>query len=216
MLQIDSVTLNFGRKSVLAGCYLELHKGEILGLLGRNGSGKTSLLKIIFGSLKAEFKHLRLDGKIINKGYETGDIVYLPQDNFLPHFLKVRSVIQSLNNQVQKRLSKHNIIRENWNKTIAELSGGAARFIEIVWILNQKASYILLDEPFSGLAPFYIEILQGLLKDIAKEKAIILTDHIYRPLLEISDRVVLLHNNSVYPIKTETDLIRYSYIPDNL
>ena len=215
MLRIDSVTLNFGSKSVLAGCYLQCQKGEIVGLLGRNGAGKSCLLKIIFGTQKADFKHLRIDDKIIDTGYKTREVVYLPQDNFLPPFLKIGSLIKSLDDKIQTGLFSIDIIGENWNKNIGELSAGASRFIETIWILNQKASYVLLDEPFSGLAPFLVELLQDLIREAAKEKAIILTDHIYRPLLEISDRVVLLHNNSVYPIESEKDLIRYNYIPDN-
>lgn len=70
MLEIDSVELDFWGKSILAGCYINCKPGEIVGLLGRNGSGKSCLLKIIFGSLNANFKHLRIDGKLIKEGLE--------------------------------------------------------------------------------------------------------------------------------------------------
>ena len=88
MLEIDSVTLNFGNRSILSGCYLNSKSGEVVGLLGRNGSGKSSLLKIIFGSLKADFMHLRIDGKIISRGFTGKNIGYLPQQGFLPLFTK--------------------------------------------------------------------------------------------------------------------------------
>lgn len=214
MLSIDSVTLNFGSRSILSGCYLECKKGEVVGLLGRNGSGKSSLLKVIFGTLNAQNKHLRINDNIIQKGLKDQQVVYLPQENFLPPYMGVRDLLRNLEPLVQDRISGVRMIWEVKSKTVAELSGGMQRLIETVWIMGQKSDYVLLDEPFSGLAPVYVEFLQEMIGEIRKEKGIILTDHIYRPLLEISSRVVLLHNNSVYPINTEDDLIRYNYIPD--
>jgi lipopolysaccharide export system ATP-binding protein len=214
MLSVDSVTLDFGSRSILAGCYLECRKGEIVGLLGRNGSGKSSLLKVIFGSLNPQNKHLRIDDIVVKNGLSNLRIVYLPQESFLPPFIGVRELIRSLEPVMQNHLLGIEIIWEVKSRKIDELSGGMKRLIETIWVLGQKADYVLLDEPFSGLAPVHVEFLQELIRETGKQKGIILTDHIYRPLLEISDRVVLLHNNSVYPIKTENDLIQYNYIPD--
>lgn len=84
--------------------------------------------------------------------------------------------------------------------------------LECIWILSRSASYILLDEPFSGIAPVQVEFLQRLIKQVGKVKGVVLTDHIYRPLMDVSDRIVLLHNNAVYNIHDESDLIRYQYI----
>lgn len=102
------------------------------------------------------------------------------------------------------------------DRKVRDLSGGELRMIECIWILNQKAEYILLDEPFSGISPLQIEFLQQLIKEAGKVKGVILTDHIYHPLMQISDRIVLLHNKAVYNINDESDLIRYNYIPDCL
>lgn len=214
MLSVDSVTLNFGTRSILAGCYLACQRGEIVGLLGRNGSGKSSLLKVIFGSLTPQNKHLRIDNIIVKNGLNNQRVAYLPQENFLPPFMVVRNLLRNLDPSVQDQISGMKMIWEVKSKTIAELSGGMQRLIETIWIMGQKSDYILLDEPFSGLAPVHVEFLQQMIRETGKEKGIILTDHIYRPLLEISSRVVLLHNNSIYPINTEGDLIRYNYIPD--
>lgn len=213
MLETDSVTLSFSGKSILAGCYIHCKAGEIVGLLGRNGSGKSCLLKIIFGSLKADFKHQRIDAKIIERGFNACNIAYLPQDGFFPPFLKVREILHTVTSN-RDLILRNETINKMMGLKIRELSGGELRMLECIWILNHRATYILLDEPFSGVSPLQIEFLQQLIKEAGKAKGIILTDHIYHPLMQVSDRIVLLHNNAVYNINDESDLIRYNYLPN--
>ena len=93
------------------------------------------------------------------------------------------------------------------------LSGGEQKFLECLWVLSQPGSYALLDEPFSGISPLQIELLQQSIRTSAQTKGIILTDHLYQPLLSISNRIILLHNNAIYSIKEESDLILYNYLP---
>ena len=95
-----------------------------------------------------------------------------------------------------------------------ELSNGQQRFLECLWILSRDVPYILLDEPFSAIAPIQIEFLQKMIVETGRYKGVILTDHIYRPLLEVSSRVVLMHNNAIYKIDNADDLVQYKYIPD--
>lgn len=207
MIVIDSVELSFGDRDIISGGFLKLEKGEILGLLGRNGSGKSSLLKIIFGTLKAQHSHLRIDDKIVKKGFLSKQISYLPQINFLPHFLLVKELFS------EKDLKDIPELDEIKDSKIRDLSAGKLRIVECLWVLNQDANYVLLDEPFSGLAPLSIELIQGGILEKKKEKGIVLTDHRYAPLLQVADRVVLMHNNSIYPINSEEELQFYNYLP---
>jgi len=215
MLEIDSVTISFGTKTILAGCYLGCKPGEVVGLLGRNGSGKSTLLKIIFGSLKAHFMHLRVDDKTVNCGFKSGKIGYLPQQSFMPPFYTVKRLLS----QVSKELLTENIrayLDKITEARLNNLSGGELKFLECLWVLSLPATYLLLDEPFSGISPLQIELLQEAIKIAAIKKGIILTDHLYHALMEISQEIVLLHNNAIYSIKEEDDLIRYNYLPDYL
>lgn len=214
MLEIDSVSLSFWGRQILSGCYLHCEPGEVLGLLGRNGCGKSSLLKIIFGSLSADFKHLRIRDKIVGTGYSTGELAYLPQEHFMLPFMKISEVYETFSPFIKEQLLAEGHLTMNMDCRLGELSNGQLRFLECLWILSKPASYILLDEPFSAIAPVQIEFLQKIIIATGQVKAIILTDHMYRSLLAVSGRVVLLHNNAVYNIASEEDLIRYHYIPD--
>lgn len=214
MLEIDSVALSFWGRQILSGCYLKSQAGEVLGLLGRNGSGKSSLLKIIFGSLEADFKHLRVDNEIVQRTYPGGRVAYLPQESFMLPFLKVSEVIDTFSPVIKAQLLADDILRIGQVKRINDMSTGEQRFLECLWILSKPADYILLDEPFSAIAPIQTEFLQNIIIQTGRTKAIVLTDHMKRPLLSVSNRVVLLHNNAVYNIQSDDDLIRYNYVPD--
>lgn len=212
MLEVDSVTLAFGSKCILSGCYISCKQGEVVGLLGRNGSGKTSLLKVIFGTLKPQFKHIKIDGKIVSHSYLRGKVAYLPQEYFIPRFLGVKDILSDCNPSfISTEISqKYHPLLE---MKLRDVSGGERRFLECLWILSRPAEYFLLDEPFSEIAPYQVETLQDIIRELGKTKGIILTDHMYQPLMEVSHRIVLMHNNAVYNIKEEEDLVLYQYIP---
>lgn len=212
MLEADSIALAFGSKDILSGCYICCKPGEVVGLLGRNGCGKSSLLKVIFGTLSPQFKHLTLEGKMISCSYLGGKIAYLPQDNFIPRFFRVKDVLSECNPQlISDDISRK--YADLLKMKLTDVSGGERRFLECLWVLSRPADYILLDEPFSEIAPYQVEILQDIIRKLGETKGIILTDHMYQPLLEVSDRIVLLHNHAAYNITTEEDLILYQYIP---
>jgi len=98
ILEIDNVELSFDNRRILYGLYLKSETGKVTGLLGRNGCGKTSLLRILFGSLSPKYTNIRLDGKP-QKGklYGTALAVYLPQHQMPPDNLKLLSAFQFFN-----------------------------------------------------------------------------------------------------------------------
>jgi ABC-type multidrug transport system ATPase subunit len=93
-LFVDSIQKSFGLQSILTDVFISCKPGEIVGLLGRNGTGKSTLMKIIFGSAEAENKFIRIDGENnTHMGDRRDKVTYLPQDNFLPSHLKIKTVI---------------------------------------------------------------------------------------------------------------------------
>jgi ABC-type multidrug transport system ATPase subunit len=212
-IYIDSVAHRYGSNQVINNVYLKCEIGEVVGLLGRNGSGKSTLLKIIFGSISAQYKHLKIDDKLTDKGYETGKVSYLPQNNFLPAKLKLKTLLRLFTSKYRSDLLNINIIKENLDMPIGLLSGGHVRLVESLLILYGDSDFVLLDEPFSQLAPLISEDLKTHINKLKTVKGFIVTDHHYQQILDISTRVVLLHNGGNYNIETTDDLKIHGYLP---
>ena len=214
-LYIDSVDHRYGDKQVLNGMYLTCKVGERVGLLGRNGSGKSSLLKIIFGSLNPHHKFMKINDEFTTKGYLTNKISYLPQGFFIPHYLKIKELIALYINRYKEQVLKIEVIKTHQEEEIGNLSGGNRRLVEALLIIYSDSQFILLDEPFSQLAPLVADELKFHIHQLKGEKGFIITDHYYQQILDIADRVVLLHNGSNYAISCEDDLRLYGYLPLN-
>lgn len=213
-LFIDSVTHRFGEQTILNGVFINCKIGEVVGLLGRNGSGKSTLLKIIFGSIKPDNKYLKLDDKLLTKGYLSKEISYLPQDNFIPNEFTVSDAIEIFCKTHQQRLLEIQFVYNNLKKKFRNFSGGERRFLEALILIYSDSKFALLDEPFSQLAPLLVDELKQQIHYMKQFKGFIITDHYYRSILDVSNRVVLLHNGSNYKINNIDDLILHGYLPD--
>lgn len=212
-LYIDSVACRFGNRMVLSGVHIACQPGEVVGLLGRNGSGKSTLLKIIFGTVRARHKYCLLDGVRFTSGYRTRAIAYLPQQPLVPVDTRVSTAVDDLVHQHRERVMAIPHIEQHWAQPMGELSGGIRRMIETLIILYSDARYVLLDEPFSNIAPMFIDEVSEHIRSLKATKGFIVTDHYYQRILDISDRLVLLNNGCNYRIDTPEDLITYGYVP---
>lgn len=215
ILEADSILHSFGTRSLLSDVYLRCQTGEIIGLLGRNGSGKSTLLKIIFGSLPADNKYIRIDGTMYHHPFQHQLIGYLPQDAFLPETLSLHQIIDIF---IPSRANRSNIkenerIKPHLKKKVTQLSGGELRYLELLVLLHLEAPFLLLDEPFSGIEPIYKEHIKTLLRTYKQEKGFIITDHDYKHIIEVSDKIVLLTNGACKHIKNLYELEDYKYIP---
>lgn len=212
ILEIDNVELNYNSKRILSGIYLKAETGSIVGILGSNGCGKTSLLEIIFGNIKPKYKLVRIDNQPILKPlYLTKLIKYLPQHNFLPN-LKL-SYIFKLYDVIWEDFTRTFPVFEKYNKTKSRyLSGGELRVVEIYLILKSKSSIVLLDEPFNGVAPLYIEKIKALINNQKQEKIILLTDHRYTEVIDVSNTIYLLKNGCTKLINNVNELEDYKYL----
>jgi lipopolysaccharide export system ATP-binding protein len=212
-LKVDSVQLAFNERKILQNVHLECRQGEVMGLLGRNGSGKSSLLKIIFGTLQASYKYVSIDGTFIHKGYHHNRIAYLPQHEYLPNNIKINKLAKMLvDENFWIDFTQLNIYKLHSHKTPAQLSGGELRQLEMLMIIHSKADFILLDEPFTHISPIQADEFKPLIRACAKRKGIMVTDHQYYNILEVSDKVILLKDGCTKHITNKDELISYGYI----
>ena len=216
ILIIDSINKSYNNEHILQDIYLKINTGEIVGLLGRNGSGKSTLLKIIFGTLEAESKYVNVDEKVYEKIYKEKDIIkYLPQDDFLPKQLKVKNVINIYFDKNERgNIINDKIIEKIINTKIGNLSGGELRYLEIKLLMNLESKFILLDEPFNGVSPIAIEEIKKMIIKNSLNKWIILTDHDYRNVLSITNKIYILKNGYIKELKDKNELMYYGYIPN--
>ncbi len=215
-LHVDSVIKNFDTKQVLTDVFISCQKGEIIGLLGRNGTGKSTLLKIIFGSISADRKFVKIGDKISTGLFDNRKLIkYLPQDNFLPNHVKIKTVIELFCDKKDAELIKKNgLIMPMLNKKSKQLSGGERRLSEIFLIIYSNSKYTLIDEPFNGVAPVYKDDIKDLIKKQSIDKGFIITDHDYRNILDIATRILIIHDGGTKEVKSKNELIDWGYIPE--
>ena len=193
-LEVDSIWLEYGNRKILQNVYLRVDKGQIVGLLGRNGSGKSSLLEIIYGIRSAQNRSIRIDGTFINKLYQYQELLaYLPQKHFVPSQLTVRQALALYQADLVEAGAYFPELDELVSYRLNQLSGGQQRLIETVMVLASPAPLIMLDEPFSNVMPLHIETLKTWLVSLKSRKGILITDHYYQDVLTISDKIYFLN-----------------------
>ena len=215
LLEIDSVVKSYDTRIVLTDIYLKCKTGDIIGMLGRNGTGKSTLLKILFGILQADRKFIRIDGKFYDQPYKTIDeLCYLPQHSFLPQQLRVEKIVELYLGKSKKvNFLEDPVLSELKTNKIAQISGGELRYLEIKLLLHLESKFVLLDEPFNGVSPLLIEKIKKMILEMSKFKGIILTDHDYRNVLNVANRFCLIYDGGIKTITDKQELVRWGYIP---
>lgn len=213
LFEVDNIELSFDGKEILKAIYFKAEKGKITGVLGKNGCGKTSLLRIIFGELIPNNKLIRIDKVPYLKSlYKYNFIKYLPQFGFIPKNISVKKsfdLFQVALDDFKKDFPEFTI--DN-NAKFEAFSGGETRLLETYLTLKTKSKIVLLDEPFSFIAPIYIEKVKEIIMLEKLHKIIVITDHFYKDILEISDSIYFLKDGYSKLIKTPEELIELNYI----
>ena len=216
-LIVNKLSKKFKKRIILSDISLRIKTGEILGIFGRNGCGKSTLLKILFGSLPSDDENILMDNECFNssRNIELMTISYLPQDSFLPKDIKVRDVIPIYykDSDAQDKIFYDPRIAKFERQKIGTLSVGDSRYFEIVLISRLPHPFLLLDEPFSMVEPLYQDSIKEFLVQLKKEKGILITDHYYRNVLEVSDRKMLLKDGKAIEIENKIDLFKNEYLP---
>lgn len=210
-MKFDSIFFQIDGKSILDGIFLELIPGKLCGLFGENGSGKSSLIKIVAGINAADSGNIFINDKILlnkSKNEIFKYIAYLSQDSFLPKDISILELIKSYGIIDNKEYILDNLSSNLVDQKIGELSGGELRLLEVLLILSLNRPYILIDEPFTGIEPKIIEKMIDLIsKERDNGKGILITDHYHQYISEIVDYAYLLKDTKCYFIPDNKEIV---------
>ena len=222
-LQISGLRKSYRKRTVIRDVTMQLARGEVVALLGPNGSGKTTCFYCIAGLINPEGGQVVIDGQeaTLLPMYRRAKlgIGYLPQEVSIFRGLSVEDNILAIleiamkdrhkrRERLEELLSEFSIEHLRRAPSVA-LSGGERRRVEIARCLAADPKYLLLDEPFAGVDPIAVAEIRGLVHDL-KERGIgvLITDHNVRETLEIVDRAYILHDGTVMMSGTPEEVVR--------
>ncbi|HEY0785799.1 MAG TPA: LPS export ABC transporter ATP-binding protein [Acidobacteriaceae bacterium] len=235
-LSTDEIGKSYKRRQVVRGVSIHVSQGEVVGLLGPNGAGKTTSFYMIVGLVTPDVGRILADGQDITRvpmylRARNYGISYLPQEPSVFRKLSVEDNIlavleaQSISPQMRRSRTEKLIEQLNLNhvrKTLGyALSGGERRRVEIARSLCIQPSFILLDEPFSGIDPKAVQDLQEIIYDLkASGIGVLITDHNVRETLSVTDRAYIISEGRILADGTPQQLgsdpeVRRIYLGEN-
>lgn len=211
-LEADSIVLNFGSRNILSDVYIKCETGKITGLLGRNGHGKSTLMNVIYGTLKAGNQSVRFNGDPVQQAYRVSGLVsYLTQFNFCPRSLTLKRIFSDFGLDYSGFEKAFPEFIPKYNSKVKSLSGGQIRLAETYLLLKANSKFVFLDEPFTHLSPILIDQVKQLISEAALHKGILLSDHMYKHVLDISNDIYVLSEGKIRAIKNAEELKQSGY-----
>ena len=204
-LEIKNLTKKFGEQTALNNINIVIKKNEIIGLLGPNGAGKSTLMKSIVGVLMIDEGEIIFDGKNIaeNEIQTKEKIGFLPENNPLYNEMYVKEYLQFVADihKIQKEKVDEIIdlvgITPEKSKKISQLSKGYKQRVGLAQAILHEPDLLILDEPTNGLDPNQIIEIRNVIKEIGKEKTVILSTHIMQEVEALCSRVILIHQGKI-------------------
>lgn len=204
MLRVNRIVKSYGKKFRLDVENLTLESPSVITLLGPNGSGKTTFLKILLGLVNPQKGEIEYNGKSITDDFTfKNDLSYMPQAAIYPENLKVKEIIE-----ITKALKNHTIdydydlyeqykIDEILESNFSSLSQGTKQKIAASIVFMFKSPVIILDEPTAGLDPYAAELFKEKILKEKTNKLLLFTTHIISDVTELSDRLIFLHEGRI-------------------
>ena len=212
MIKVENISKSIGSKLLFKNISFDLPKNKIIGLLGANGAGKTSVFKAISGlskidSGKIKFYDENLHLMTLEERSNAG-LNYVPQENSLFDDLSLKENLEAIvelrfkeissdkSKQIENLLDLMKLI-DKANTKSKFLSGGEKRKTEILRAILLDSKFILLDEPFAGVDPISVEEIIKILKNFKKDLGIFISDHNFRDVINVCDEIILLNQGEL-------------------
>jgi len=208
-IEVKNLTKKYGIQRAVDNISFEVKTGEIVGFLGPNGAGKTTTMKIITNYIKSDEGDVLIDGKSMrdNPDELKKFIGYLPENNPLYHempvvdYLKFVASLQGIAKpQIMERVRKMVVVcglDDEKHKKIGELSKGYRQRVGLAQAMIHDPHILILDEPTTGLDPNQIVEIRKLIRELGREKTVILSTHILPEVEATSDRILIINKGKI-------------------
>jgi ABC-2 type transport system ATP-binding protein len=214
---VQGTTKLYGKQKALDNVSFSINTGEIVGFLGPNGAGKSTMMKIITGFIPAT------EGKVLVNNLDIEDnslqvkkiIGYLPENNPLYPEMYVREYLLFVASIYDKTITRTNRINEiieltglspEQNKKIGALSKGYRQRVGLAQALINDPDVLILDEPTTGLDPNQIVEIRSLIKEVGRDKTVMLSTHIMQEVEAICDRIIIIDKGTIVADKNKADI----------
>ncbi len=219
MLQVEGLTKLYGPHLAIEDVSFQVQDGEILGLLGLNGAGKTTVLRILAGDLTPSSGEITLDGRRITATSPEGRgmVGFLPETPPVYPEMTVRGFLEYV--AALRRVPAHDIparledvihrfdLVEVLDRPTGVLSHGYRKRLGLAQVMIHDPSLLLLDEPISGLDPVQIVEVRHKIRELSGWKTVILSSHILSEIRQVCDRILVVHRGRVVAQGTEAELM---------
>jgi ABC-2 type transport system ATP-binding protein len=212
LLQCIHLEKSFGEKQVLHDVNLTIPKGKIIGLLGKNGTGKSTLIKLINGLLTPTAGEILINGKAI--GTESKKIIaFLPERSYLDKSLTVEKTIkffedfyENFDGEKARKLLQD--LDLDVTQKIAKMSKGMQEKVQLVLVMSRRADLYILDEPLGGVDPATRDyILDTILKNFHNGASVIISTHLISDIEKILDEVIFIDGGEIV-LQSDADELR--------
>lgn len=211
ILEIENLTKKYSTKNVLDDISLNIDSGKIVGLLGPNGCGKTTLLKILSGLLTKTTGEIHIDGKEI--GIKTKAIVsFLPDKPYFANWMKVHDILAFFADfyrdfDMKRATEMLELLKIGINDKIKAMSKGTKEKLNLVLVMSRNAKLYLLDEPIGSVDPAARDyILKTIIANFSEDSSVIITTHHIADVEKILDDVIFLNSGKITLYSSVEDL----------
>lgn len=212
IVEFKNVYKSYGDKDILKGIDLNIPKGKIVGLLGPNGSGKTTIIKLINNLLQVDEGSIEING--MKPSVETKKIIsYLPEKTYLNDWMKVKDILAFFHDfykdfDVQKANEMIKNLKIDKNERLKTMSKGTKEKVQLILVMSRRADLYILDEPIGGVDPAARSyILDTILTNYNENATLLIATHLISEIENICDEVVFISNGEIL-LQGDVDDIR--------
>ena len=209
MIHVENISRKYGDFTAVDNVSFNIPAGEIVGLLGHNGAGKTTIMKMLTGFIEPDGGQIIIDGKdLAEEANQVKSLIgYLPENlpvypeltivDYLAYCAKLRNIPEAEQDAAIARAIAQTQLQEKALKPIVTLSRGFKQRVGVAQALIHKPKILILDEPTNGLDPNQTQQMRDLIRELAKEATVILSTHIMQEVDALCDRVLILNSGKL-------------------